>query len=64
MSSISSGRACVHNNFLASDIQVANETGGYFVKKKKTHSSKISESIDLQKKLWDTSEEIFQRLCK
>ena len=51
-------------NFLASDIQVANETGGYFIKKKKTHSSKISTSIDLQKKLWDISEEIFQRLCK
>ncbi|MBL43115.1 MAG: short-chain dehydrogenase [Rhodospirillaceae bacterium] len=51
-------------NYLASDNQKVFQTGGYFVKNKKTISSKISQSIDFQQKLWDISEEIFYKLCK
>ena len=51
-------------NFLASDKHISKETGGYYIKKRKVNSSKISQRIDLQDKLWDISEDVFNRLCK
>ena len=51
-------------NFLAFDSNLDIESGAYFVKKKRSKSSKISQSIDLQKKLWDISDNYFNKLCK